>query len=403
MQAETIADPSLSKVGLKIAGFVTFTFIGYFTIGLALGILPIFIHHQLGYSTLIAGIVISVQYVTTFLLRGYAGNIVDKKGPKPAVLLSMIGFTLSGILLFTAYMLKDIPALSLGVLVITRLMTGFAEGLIGASPINWAIFAVGSKYTGKAISYNGIASYGALALGAPLGLLLHNGYGIGSIGILIVVIGIAGLIYAKSKTAIKGTSTAARQPFLQVLKTVSPYGICLALGGLGFGTISTFITLYYAYLNWEGAVLCLSVFSVLFILGRIIFARSIDTYGGMKTAMACLALESVGLMILWLAHMPHIALIGAGITGLGFSLVFPALGVEAVKLVPASNSGAALGGYGLFIDLSLGITGPLIGGVASHFGMLYIFPFSMGAVFSGFLLAVFIYYRHKNKAIALEP
>lgn len=395
MQEELSSGANLSKVRLTIASFVTFTFIGYFTIGLALGVLPVFIHQQLGYSTMIAGVVISLQYVTTFLLRGYAGNIVDKKGPKPAVLLGMTGFAISGILLFAAYTLRATPIFSLGMLIVTRLMTGFAEGLIGASPVNWAILATGDQHTAKAISFNGIASYGALAAGAPMGIILHNSFGIGSIGILIIAVGIAGYFYAKSKIAMKGNSNTPRHSFLNVLKKVSPYGICLALGGLGFGTISTFITLYYASLNWNGAVLCLSVFSLLFIIGRIIFSRAIDNYGGMRTAIYCLALESAGLMILWLANVPHVALIGAGITGLGFSLVFPALGVEAVKKVPASNQGAALGGYGLFIDLSLGLTGPLVGGVASHFGMLYIFPFSMGVVFIGFLLALRIYYRRK--------
>jgi MFS family permease len=399
MEIETGVATIPLKVGLTIAGFVTFTFIGYFTIGLALGVLPVFIHHQLGYSAMIAGLVISLQYVTTFLFRGYAGGIVDKKGPKPAVILGITGFAISGVLLFVAYSLRTHPALSLGVLVLTRLVTGFGEGLIGASPINWAIFAVGDQHTSKAISYNGIASYGALAVGAPAGIILNNSYGIGSIGIVIVLIGIAGFFYAKNKVAIKGNSKAPRESFWKVLRTVSPYGICLTLAGLGFGTISTFITLYYAYLNWTDAVLCLSVFSILFILGRVFFAGAIDNYGGMRTAMVCLVLESLGLLVLWLANMPHLALLGAGITGLGFSLIFPALGVEAVKLVPGSNKGAALGGYGLFMDLSLGLTGPLIGGVASHFGMQYIFPFSMGMVFVGFVLAVLIYNRLKAKVM----
>jgi MFS family permease len=401
MQAETVADTSLSKVGATIASYVVFTFLGYFTIGLALGVLPIFIHQQLGYNTMIAGVVISLQYVTTFLFRGYAGNIVDKKGPKPAVVLGMIGFTLSGILLFAVYALRAHTTLSLIILIITRLMTGFGEGLIGASPINWAILAVGDKNTAKAISYNGIASYGALAAGAPIGILLHNGYGIGSIGILIFFIGIAGFIYAKNKTALKGNGNAPRESFLMVLKAVSPYGICLTLSGLGFGTISTFITLYYAYLHWQNAVLCLSVFSSMFIVGRILFANSIDKYGGMKIAICCIALETIGLLIIWLAYVPNVALIGAGVTGLGFSLVFPALGVEAVKIVPSSNKGAALGGYGLFLDISLGLTGPLVGAVASHFGMTYIFLFSMLMVFTGLVLALIINTRKKQVEVSV--
>jgi MFS family permease len=399
MQAEISADNSSSKVGLTIVGYVIFTFTGYFIIGLSLGVLPVFIHQQLGYNAMIAGIVISLQYITTFIFRGYAGGIVDKKGPKPAVISGMIGFAISGVLLFLAYLLKSNPAICLGIIVLTRLMTGFGEGLIGSSPINWAIIAVGDSRTAKAISYNGIASYGALAIGAPIGIIINNAFGMSSMAILIVAAAVSGLFYAKSKIALKEKSIAPPESFLKVLRTVAPYGICLTLAGLGFGTISTFITLYYAYLNWTNAVLCLSVFSTMFIAGRILFAKVIDTYGGIKTTIFFLSLESLGLLVLYLADAPHIALMGAGITGLGFSLIFPALGVEAVKRVSGSNKGAALGGYGLFLDLSLGLTGPLIGGIASHFGMMYIFLFSMIMVLIGLMLAVAIYSRRKQSIV----
>jgi MFS family permease len=396
MEAGSSIKSTSPGVVLTIAGFVKFTFMGYFTIGLSLGVLPVFIHNQLGYSAMIAGVVISLQYLSTFLFRGYAGNIIDKKGPKPAVITGMIGFAVSGLFLCLAFLLKEHREICLALLALTRLITGFGEGLIGASPINWAINAVGEENTAKAISYNGVASYGALAIGAPVGILLDNSYGLAGIGILVLIIGLTGYLFAKRKEGISSNSSEPAKSFLSVLKTVTPYGICLTLGGLGFGAISTFITLYYAYLNWTNAVLCLSVFSVFFILGRLIFAGAIDNYGGLKTAIACMALESVGLLILWLANMPEIALVGAGITGLGFSLVFPALGVEAVKLVPGSNKGAALGAYGLFLDISLGLTGPLVGGVASHFGMLYIFLFSMVMVFLGFVLCVVIGWRVKS-------
>ncbi|SFW39427.1 MFS transporter [Chitinophaga sancti] len=401
MQTAQNAGVSLSKVRTTIAEFVAFTFIGYFTIGLALAVLPYFIYHDLGFSTMTAGVVISLQYITTFLFRGYAGGIVDKKGPKPAVLMGMIGFAVSGALLVIAYLCKGIPVLSLSLLIITRLTTGFAEGMIGASPINWAILAVGDEHTSKAISYNGIGSYGALAVGAPLGAILHHNFGMSAMAGLIMICGVIGYYYAKGKTPLKSTSTAPRQAFMDVFKIITPFGVCLALGGLGFGTISTFITLYYSRLGWQGAVMCLSIFSISFILGRLFFEDYINRYGGMKTAIFCLLTESIGLAILWQAYSPHIALAGAGIAGFGFSLVFPALGVEAVKLVPASNKGAALGGYGVFIDLSLGITGPLVGLVESTFGMGHIFMFSMVMVFTGFIIAILINnWQRKGEMVA---
>jgi len=377
----------------KITGYVAFTFLGYFTIGLALAILPVFVARDLGYSTMVAGIVISTQYVTTFLCRGYAGGIVDKKGPKPAVVQGMTGFTISGVLLLAVHLLSGHPVLCLAVLACTRLVTGFGEGLVGASPINWAILATGEEHTARAISFNGIASYGALAIGAPCGVIIQRHFGLGAVGLLIAAIGLLGLIYAKSKPALKGRSGGERHPFIKVLRQVAPYGICMGLGGLGFGGISTFITLYYAYLHWEGAVLGLSVFSVLFIVGRLVFGGSINRYGGLRTAIACLSVETLGLLVLWQANTPHMALAGAGLAGLGFSLVFPAFGVEAVRLLPASNKGSALGAYSLFIDLSLGVTGPLIGAVAGHFGMRHIYAFAMLMVLSGLALAIGRYRR----------
>ena len=366
---------------------------GYFTIGLTLAVLPEYLHNNLAFSAMIAGIVISLQYVATFLFRSYAGKLVDTFGPKPAVLRSMIGFVVTGLLLVVIAQLENDRMLSLVLLLMMRLLTGFSEGLVGASPINWAIFSLGGEHTAKAISFNGIASYGALAVGAPLGVIIYKHLGLVYIGYLIICVGAFGFFYAKSKLNIIGQSNEAPLPFLAVLKTVAPYGICLAAGGLGFGAISTFITLYYSYLNWQGAVLCLSVFSVMFVAARLIFSNAINQYGGMKTAMACLAMELLGLAVISTAMSPGVTLIGAGLAGFGFSLVFPALGVEAVRLIPASSQGAALGNYGLFIDLSLGCTGPLIGAVATQFGMRYIFPFSLLIVLIGFVLAVLLNYR----------
>ncbi|MBW3521312.1 MFS transporter [Chryseobacterium sp. NKUCC03_KSP] len=388
------------NINLQLISYVSFTFVGYFIIGLSLSVLPIFISKSLGYSLLIAGIVISLQYISTFFLRAYSGKVIDGKGPKPAVLFSMIGFSLTGVFLILAYYFKFSPILSLAFLVITRLLTGCAEGMVGASPINWAIMALGEKHTAKIISYNGVACYGALAIGASLGIVIEQKFGLYGIGILSIILGIIGFFYAKTKENKTNMNPQENQSFWKVLGKVAPFGVCLALGGIGFASISTFITLYYNYFHWNNGALCLSVFGGLFVAGRLVFSNVINNYGGIKVAIACLFVETIGLLIIAFATNAQMALVGAGVTGLGFSLIFPALGVMAIKSVSPSSQGSALAGYGLFIDISLGVAGPIIGSVADFFGMQFIFPFSAAMVFIGLGLAYFLKKKSNLKKLS---
>lgn len=377
-------------ITLQVMSIVLFTFIGYLNIGIPLAVLPGYVHNHLGYGTVIAGLVISVQYLATLLSRPYASRIIDNLGSKRAVMYGLAGCGLSGVFMLLSSWLSAMPALSLASLLLGRLVLGSAESLVGSGSIGWGIGRVGAHNTAKVISWNGIASYGAIAIGAPLGVLMVNHWGMWSMGASIIALAVLGLLLAWPKLAAPIVS-GVRLPFLHVLGRVLPHGTGLALGSIGFGTIATFITLYYATQHWENAVLCLSLFGASFIGARLLFGNLINRIGGFRVAIACLSVETVGLLLLWLAPNPQLALAGAALSGFGFSLVFPALGVEAVNLVPASSRGAAVGAYSLFIDLSLGITGPLVGAVAAGFGFASIFLFAALAAFSGLMLSVYLY------------
>lgn len=377
-------------ITLQVVSIVLFTFIGYLNIGIPLAVLPGYVHNHLGYGTVIAGLVISVQYLATLLSRPYASRIIDNLGSKRAVMYGLAGCGLSGVFMLASSWLTAAPAWSLASLLIGRLVLGSAESLVGSGSIGWGIGRVGAQNTAKVISWNGIASYGAIAIGAPLGVLMVSHWGMWSMGASIIALATLGLLLAWPKRAAPIVS-GVRLPFLHVLGRVLPHGTGLALGSIGFGTIATFITLYYATNHWENAVLCLSLFGASFIGARLLFGNLINRIGGFRVAIVCLSVETLGLLLLWLAPNPEMALAGAALSGFGFSLVFPALGVEAVNLVPASSRGAAVGAYSLFIDLSLGITGPLVGAVAAGFGFGSIFLFAALAAFSGLLLSVYLY------------
>ena len=386
-----------ASITLQIVAIVSFTFITYLTIGIPLAILPGYVHTQLGFSSVMAGFAISVQYVATLLSRPLAGRMADSVGPKQTVMIGLIACGISGAFLIATALTRHIPELSLTILLVGRLVLGFGESWVATGAIMWGIGRVGNTHTAKVISWNGITTYGALAIGAPLGVLLERTEGLAAIGITILSLGLAGFILASFKASVPVVH-GERMPFRHVLSRVLPHGIGLALGSAGFGSIAPFITLFYLSRNWSNAALSLTVFGALFVGTRLVFANTIKNYGGFRVATASFAIECAGLLLLWLAPDPWLALTGAALTGAGFALIFPALGVEAVGLVPPASRGAALGAYSVFLDLSLGVTGPLAGLIAGEFGYPQVFLFAALAAGCGVALTLALSSRGKRGA-----
>ena len=57
--AAVLSNAQLNK---RIISVIVFTFFCYLSVGLPLAVLPGFVHNQLGFSSFIAGLIISLQY-----------------------------------------------------------------------------------------------------------------------------------------------------------------------------------------------------------------------------------------------------------------------------------------------------------------------------------------------------
>ncbi len=164
-------------------------------------------------------------------------------------------------------------------------------------------------------------------------------------------------------------ATQLRAPFLGVVRAIWAPGLGMVLASAGFGTIAAFLALHYAARGWTGAGLALTAFGAAYILTRLLFAGLPDRLGGTRVAMISLSIEAAGLLLIAFAPRPLVALLGAAVTGLGYSMVFPSLGVEAIRRVPAESRGVALGAFLACFDLGLGAAGPAMGLVAGGFGL----------------------------------
>ncbi len=380
-----------------ILTFTWFSFVIYLGIGLPLAILPAYVHLRMGLSAVLAGLVISVQYIATFLSRPWAGRISDRRGAKLSVQWGMAACIASGFLLVLSASIPRLAWISFGGLIASRLALGVGESLGSTGTTLWGISSAGHENTARVIAWNGVSTYSGLALGAPLGVLLENSFGLAAVGWLTIAICTVSLVMALRKAPVPVTP-GKHLPFRHIAVRVAPHGMALALGGVGYSVLATFVTLFYASRQWNGAALCLTAFGMAFIGARLLFIHTIDRFGGYPVAMVCLGIVSVGLLLLWSAHSPWMALGAAALTGFGHSLVFPALGVQAVRRVSDENRGTALSVYTVFADVSFFMVGPVAGAVIAAFGYASVFLFGLVCVLAALAMAFVLAEREKRTA-----
>src|SRR5205809_5719098 len=90
-------------------------FIAYLVIGLAMPVLPIYVHLDLGLSTFVVGLVSGSQFAASFFSRMWAGHHADTKGHKHAVVTGLLIAAVSGLLYLVSLRFTLFPVISVGI------------------------------------------------------------------------------------------------------------------------------------------------------------------------------------------------------------------------------------------------------------------------------------------------
>jgi MFS family permease len=381
------ASPAVENVFLKMLPITLAVFVGFLIIGLVLPVLPLHLHYTLGMSPVVVGIVIGGQFATALLSRPWAGGLADTRGAKRAVILGLPAAALSGVAYLCSLAFIGTPTASLGLLLLGRILLGCGESLVITGALSWGFGLVGPRNAGKVMAWVGMAMFGAFATGAPLGTLIYGRYDFFGIAVATIVIPLLALGLVAPAPSVAVTA-AKRVPFYRVLGTVWVPGLGVGLCCVGFGVVTTFIALLFAAKNWGSASLAFTSFGAAFIVARLLFAHLPDKIGGARVALVCVLIETAGLLLIWQAGSVVMAYAGAALTGFGYSLAFPGFGVEAVRRAPPQSRGAAMGAFMAFADMSLGITGPAAGAIASAAGVNAVYLAGAGGVVLSTFVAV---------------
>jgi len=386
-----------NNVFLTLLPGVLAIFIGFLIMGMQLPVLPLHLHDTLGASTLMVGVVIGSQFVAALLSRSWAGNFADIHGAKRATVIGLLVIAASGIIYLLSLPFVHTPAVSVGVLLVGRIVLALGESLLVTGAMGWGIGLVGARNAGKVMSWNGIAMYGAYALGAPLGIAFNTWGGFFGLSLAALLVPFLALLIIARVRGVAPTSTT-KTSFYSVLSAVWKPGLGLALCSVGFGVIEAFIALLFTAHRWGNASLAFTAFGLAFIVARLFFGHLPDKLGGAKVALVCVVIEALGQLLIWRADTAMLAYLGAALTGFGYSLAFPGFGVEAVRRAPPQTRSLAMGAYVAFLDISLGITAPLAGALAGKWGINAVYLASAGAVALSVIMALALMTGRKNQA-----
>ena len=373
VSATTSTRPAASGVFAALLPIMAVVLVAFLVIGLSLPILPLHVHHRLGLGAFVVGLVTGSQFAASLFSRIWAGHYSDRKGVKRGVATGLLTAFVAGLLYLLSLRFVQTPVTSVTIVLLGRAVLGAAESFIITSAVSWGLALVGTENAGKVIAWIGTAMFAALALGAPIGTAL---YGIGAyaaVAMATMIAPLVTLLLVARLPAIPPSPSASRSAFLSVVGAVWMPGLGAAFSSIGFGAILTFGSLLFAQQGWSPVWLTFTAYAVALIATRLVLGHLPDRRGGAKVALVTVLIEAAGLALIWRAPGPLVGGAGAAITGFGYALVYPGLGVEAVNRAPPQSRGLVMGMYTAFLDVALGLGSPALGLIAGWAGLGSVF------------------------------
>ena len=342
--------------------------IAFLVIGIALPVLPLHVHQRLGFGAFVVGLVTGSQFCASLASRIWVGRFADRRGPKRAVVLGLLTAAIAGLLYLLSLGFTGAPAISVTILLLGRALLGAAESFIITGAVSWGLVLAGASNAGRVIAWVGMAMFAALGLGAPLGVALYAAGGFAAVAAATTLAPLATALLVAPLPSVP-SPRGPRSSLLKVAAAVWMPGVGSALSSVGFGAIIAFGSLLASQRGWSPVWLVFTAFAVALVAARLLFGHVPDRIGGARVALVCMIVEAVGFALIWLAPGRSVAMAGAALAGFGYSLVYPGLGVEAVRRAPPQSRGLAMGAYTAFLDVALGFGSPALGLIAARFGL----------------------------------
>lgn len=388
-------DVSGRSVVATLAPVMTAVLAGFIIIGVALPVLPLHVSGDLGFGSFVVGLVAGIQFAASLCSRVWAGAYSDKRGAKRGVMVGLLAAVAAGLLYLLSLDFSSMPVLSAAILLVGRAVLGGAESFIITGGVAWGLGLVDRQHAGKVIAWVGTSMFTAMALGGPVGTVLYTTFGFSAIALVTALLPLTALMYLVRIPAIAPHSHGAHASFAAIIRAVWLPGVGAALASIGYGAILAFSSLFFSEMHWRPVWTGFTAFGLALIAARTMAGHLPDRFGGAKVATLFVIVQATGLLLMSMAGTVVVASAGAALAGLGYSLVYPGLGIEAVNGIAPTNRGMAMGLYTAFLDVAMALGSPALGWIGGRAGLRAVFMVSAAIVACAAGVAILLRRRHR--------
>jgi MFS family permease len=361
------------------AGVFFCALLAFLAIGAALPVLPGYVRGPLHAGDVSVGIVVGAFAVTSVFCRPLAGRQADVRGRRLVLVAGALAMAVGGAL----YVAAD----SVPTLVLARLAVGAGEGAVYTAGATWAVDLAPVDRRGLALGLFGLSVWGGLSLGPVAGELLRSNVGYDAVWVLTAALPLAGAVIASRLPEPPSDGPREPGPLAFLPRPAHRPGLALALANIGYAALAGFVVLHLNARHIGGGASVFTAFAIAVFASRLVLSRVPDRAGAGPTATVAGLLEALGLGVIALAHSLAVALVGAVVVGVGFSMLFPALALMVVGEVGEDRRGSAMGAFTAFFDIGVGVGGPLAGATAALAGYPAVFALAAVAALAAALLA----------------
>lgn len=365
-----------------------FIFLGF---QMTLPTLPLFVK-ELGGTDQLVGIIVGIFTFSALIFRPYAGKSLETKGRQFVYMLGLSIFVISvGSFAFVT---------SIALLLVMRVVQGVGWGFSTTATGTIATDLIPPKRRGEGMGYFGLSGNLALALGPTLGLSLVGEISFKSLFLICGSLGLVALLLStqiRYKKVEQSPHKSTTVKFDIFEKTAVRPAVLLFFITVTFGGIASFLPLHAVKQGVTGIESYFLVYALFLLISRTFAGKIYDRKGHLYVFPAgafCIFLSMF--LLAWLPNTT-VLLIAAGIYGLGFGSVQPALQAWAIDQAAENRKGMANATFFSFFDLGVGIGAITFGQLAFAFGYAVIYLAAAGSVFISISLYFYLLLRDKHK------